>query len=768
MSRTSAAVPSTEENPTQRRVRKTEGKKPGKNPWIHGTKLVFFASRAEEWKIAQAAGVVMVGKFYDDVVNLYHQKYGYDMQDDEDLQVDLPDPTDPNAGDPDARSIDKEEAARRTTISNLVRTRVGAWYRGQYGGASGEKGKANMFKELLHGRLDAGEGKPIKGQAWQFYSKHYYVERVKGRSDFNVLWAQAAERAVQEGKVPADVKLRGEVTRQIWGEETPEFQAQVVAQLEKEYQQTVRAWEIGRAEEPSRSKEELSAALNNAGFYLQPLAESIHERFGMSVCIMLCGPVGDRGGAVEVRSVHAGRTRGLNPRKWYEFDRMGYREAEKSMIRFAEKCYTDEDRRSRAVGPTASGSGTTASGTTASGTTASGSGTTTGEGSSTTPGGGSSQWTSLPPPPSIPQTGGGPSSTQFTFPPPPITNPTPPPPSSAPLPSSAPPPSSADNTAGPRPPSPHDPLRDETNDRMDVTPPPASPSPSPSTPAENGERDIQRDMDLEEEGSTEPVPDAWRRTDMAKWPAELRKAHAAFALGVSWGDDWAGLVSTYIDFEAACGYQESGPRIHGEGKPDEIVTWLKGGRKWFAPPHIARVGRVGEAGSYADNWWLWWRSIQPPERLWIGGMLTSPVEMTWGKLARLYGRNGFMQIVASLLWWGMQEFRSGENGEKSGWSLAVSDVDDILRGMLKANILKPPAVETGKKRNRVDSTDEGREDGGGKKPRAKRGEASAATRSTRSAGSAAREGVQKGTKVFGEDLTCGDNTLHRSRDLLFG
>jgi hypothetical protein len=43
-------------------------------------------------------------------------------------------------------------------------------------------------------------------------------------------------------------------------------------------------------------------------------------------------------------SVHAGKTKGLNARAWYEFDRLGYREAEKSIIQFSEKCYSESQR----------------------------------------------------------------------------------------------------------------------------------------------------------------------------------------------------------------------------------------------------------------------------------------------------------------------------------------------------------------------------------------------------------------------------------------
>jgi hypothetical protein len=85
---------------------------------VHGTKEVFFRSHAEDWQMAKQLSQE-VSAFYDDITNLYIQKYGYDMKDDEDLEEDVPDPTDPNARSMDV--LDKEEADRCTAFSSSVR-----------------------------------------------------------------------------------------------------------------------------------------------------------------------------------------------------------------------------------------------------------------------------------------------------------------------------------------------------------------------------------------------------------------------------------------------------------------------------------------------------------------------------------------------------------------------------------------------------------------------------------------------------------------------
>ncbi|KAF8209729.1 hypothetical protein K438DRAFT_1753376 [Mycena galopus ATCC 62051] len=695
-----SAVPSTLEKPTKKRSRKTEGKRPGKTSWVHGTKLVFLSARADDWKTAQELGPQKVSEFYDDVSNLFLQKYGYYMKDEDDLAEDVPDPTDPNAPDPDAQTIDKEEADRRTKIS---RERIGQWYRLQYGGGV-EQGKKNLLQDLLAGGQDAGGGsKPGKQQPWQFYSKLFYEERVKAR--FEAKWKVEVQRAKDLDLAPPhDVKVRGEVTREAWEGESPTFRADVMAQLDADHAQRLQVWEMGRTKLP-KTKEELISVLNNAGHYLQPLADAIQEKFQMSVAIMLAGPVGDHGGAVGVRSVHSGRTKGLNPRSWYEYDRVGYRDAEKSMIRFAEKCYSTEECRSRVVGERA------------------------GEPSQSS--------TPMPMPmptaqPAITRGDKEPQQHAAESPAPAATNGA----AARPAHNADGVKSGAGNTLPPRngengggdvtdvPPPQNGELGEhgENGERgsSGMLPPHNSndtvvPSPN-SDSGENhgGNGECAREnapMPEEQDNGLEPeieASGAWERADMAQWSEELRRAHAAFSLGKKWGADWGHLVIAYLEFEAACGYQEAGPRMDGEHRPAEVAAWMKSGRKWGALPKMRKIGSVGDKASYADDWWLWWRSVQPPERECMGGtLLTWPTKMTWGKLPRMYGKNGFMLVIASLLWWGQEETRTGNAAATgSDWGMAVTGVTGILKHLVREGLARVPdetTAVTGRKRKQKDA-----------------------------------------------------------------
>ncbi|KAJ6502978.1 hypothetical protein DFH09DRAFT_1335742 [Mycena vulgaris] len=334
---------------TKKRSRKASGVKPGKVSWIHGTKLKFFASRSDDWHTVDLQGSVALGRFLTKMANLYILKYGYELGDNEDLAEDVDDPVDADAKVPGSDDL-TEEAEARSKFHATLRRRIGQWYRHIYRGVD-ERDK-NSFAELLSGALDAGLPYPTKPQATHFYSCRHYAERIKAR--FDLEWALEVQNAKDLGEdMPYEIAVRNKVTKQAWEDETDDFREGVLADLEVEHQAAVKAWEMANAEGPEKTPEQLHASLKNAVFLLEPLAAVIRQKFGMNVAILLCGPVGERGGAIEVQSVHAGSTRGVAPQKWYQCDSRGYTATEQSFIKFSEQCFTQEDCQSRVVDLTA-------------------------------------------------------------------------------------------------------------------------------------------------------------------------------------------------------------------------------------------------------------------------------------------------------------------------------------------------------------------------------------------------------------------------------
>ncbi|KAJ7118527.1 hypothetical protein C8R43DRAFT_816478, partial [Mycena crocata] len=138
----------------------------------------------------------------------------------------------------------------------------------------------------------------------------YYDDHVASRVDARV--RALVQRAQRTGeKLPERVTVQNEVTKEVMEEESAMFLEELTWERDKEYAAVVKAWEESLADSPVRTPEEFSASLKAAVHYLQPFVDAIGDRFGMAVSLLICGPVGNRGGCIEMRSVHSGKTTGL-------------------------------------------------------------------------------------------------------------------------------------------------------------------------------------------------------------------------------------------------------------------------------------------------------------------------------------------------------------------------------------------------------------------------------------------------------------------------
>ncbi|KAJ7019530.1 hypothetical protein C8F04DRAFT_1276130 [Mycena alexandri] len=662
--------------PPKKRVRKTLGAKPGKVSWIHGTKEKFFVSRADEWKAASEQGRDEVARFYEKVTNLYFLKYGHEMKDDEDLETDVADPTNPDVPIPGSENLTQEEAAARSEHQIAVRKasslflflgneiniisfrqRVAAWYCRTYRRV--DEREKHMFADVLLGGLEnTGPGCPRKAQLIHYYSRHHYEGKVKER--FDAAWAKELQQAIDLGEPePHDmkIKIRNAVTKEVFGEETAEFKAELALAVEAEHVAAVKAWELTRAETPARTAEEMNAALKNAAFYLDPLAEAIKEKFGLNCSILLCGPMGDRGGAIEVRSVHAGTTRGVGAHKWYQLDPIGYEAAEKSMIKFTERCFTEEEciARTQGVPQTAAAP----------------------EGSLTvgasTPGG---------PPNASAATGPRTNGAVRT----------------AGIPAST---TTNGDAGGAGMGTRGEPTgRNSARGNMDVGPESGRNAAQQSRvgggagsgdtemPQDNVDGEGEGDGGLEGDGGGSdndgPVlHDVWRQTgdSTADWTPECRKAFGAFTTGKDeLGTDWGNCVRAWLEVEKASGFDNDGGQLTTEHRPKELKDFMKQGRRWYVPVKLseARLGRKDLERSYVAQWWEWWGEIEGGERV---------------KLATMHGL-GFMLVLLSLLWWG-----AADHGDE--WKEAVKVTTELLREVLATGKIKEkqrPVVKVAEKR----------------------------------------------------------------------
>jgi hypothetical protein len=187
----------------------------------------------------------------------------------------------------------------------------------------------------------------------------------------------------------------------------------------------------------------------------------------------------------------------------------------------------------------------------------------------------------------------------------------------------------------------------------------------------------------------------WKRKDGAKWSDDLRRAFTAFErLKVFGALEWASCVEKFMDFEKACGYGE-GSGITTQGRPEVVKRWLARGRKWDVLQTLGELGSEGASDTFIHDWWKWWLAAQPKERgelpLDLCGRPLGMDSLDWTSVVKLHGKNGLLQVMATLLWWGDTVVPMSPLNRMT-WVLSVEDVTYTLDAVLKSGTIGKECV----------------------------------------------------------------------------
>ncbi|KAJ6517554.1 hypothetical protein DFH09DRAFT_940422 [Mycena vulgaris] len=137
-----------------------------------------------------------------------------------------------------------------------------------------------------------------------------------------------------------------------------------------------------------------------------------------------------------------------------------------------------------------------------------------------------------------------------------------------------------------------------------------------------------------------------------------------------------------MDFEAAFEYAEEGGQITAKERPKAVKEWLIRARNWGMLMQLGTLGKRGQEGTFVGQWWIWWQALQPGERVFFEGRLSEPDDADWSAMMKLNGKNGFLQVMATLLWWG-HTANGDDPFAQLEWLVAVEDVRWALGQMLR-------------------------------------------------------------------------------------
>ncbi|SJL00833.1 uncharacterized protein ARMOST_04147 [Armillaria ostoyae] len=717
-------------------------KKHGKPTWAVGSCQPFLESQEEDWKTYAKAW--KAGDFYELMAKLYIIKYdGIPSSSDlADVNPNLP--TDEEVAAWDAAQKEEEKLlmpeeleekqveARKTLL--YWKSRMGSWYNWHYNGV--QKQDQSQMGAIFDAAIEQAK-KPRRAQHIHVYSDIFYDSVIKPEIQ--------RELDLKQWK-GTRFELMKTVTRRCWGRETEAVKRLVADRVEQNRRRDLMC--------------SIRSALTQGGNYVQVIADTLKDRFRLHASILLVGPIGERGGVIEVRSVHSGTTAtGLT---WPKSDPQGFLAVEKSLIKFGLKAFSSAECSSRALKGTGNtldqNAGTINDNDTdtemlaltpqepvndilpkGSVSTSTSPTLTSKDAESPRPGpsmvvgdsmatGSSSSFIASPTaqtPPIAGKKNAEPSTPSAN----PLTakplasqdgEPTGIDPSGYSGPLVTKPSTSQDgkssSSAGIDSPGHNGPLATKPSTSQDgespssasVNPPHSTGHPAtPNTPLNTAGLNFGADLTDGDNKDSEMIPmseeacaDLWISVDRGGWYSELSKAFNALCRGRAWDLLWTRATDSLIVFERRCGFQEKGKGLPAKLRPPFIHQFMKEHRWWDKQRDVGDLKELNKA------WWAWWGSFQPAERSQGSFAFKKSQNVNWSGLERCHGGTGFMLVMGSLLWWGEAIHKDEERGEDWwNWRMALEEFTWALKHIIRTATPNETHVPKKRKRSQIAEED---------------------------------------------------------------
>ncbi|KAL1684904.1 hypothetical protein GGG16DRAFT_67384 [Schizophyllum commune] len=692
---------------------------PGPTGWVTGTKRAFFDRHQPEFRATTNRGA-----FYDKITTMFMMKYGPGFDLATDLAEDLPDPDADNMTE-DYSDLTAEEEEEARAYRKRLRKKIGQHYRG-----------TEIKIKNANGGNDIQAQAPqmsIPTHIDQYYSKLYYPTRVKPvfEATFAAEMAKAMEKLKEweelgvdpppGWKLPQQLPVRNRVTAECWHRETQSFKDAIVRSHQDEVDRQKSAV-ASAMEAPAvlTTPEDFQRAISRAGLYLQPIMNAVNGNTKLCASIFLFGPMPDDGGKLGVLSAHAGWTKGLNPQTLALFDPDGLSEIEGVLIDFAKNCYCKplpcSKRRLPGTRSSREITGASATGPSMITSTAPPPREASpprqlltrlrraGETSATTTGG----TASLPPARSASLAAPEPMPVDMTSVETDIVTPND---VDASIPNEATTcvPTEVDTRL-------HDEKETGIRDEMDIRVL-GEVNTSVRNEVDTGVSDGV-DMHLHDETNTHVLgedstadatdvekgreEDVWKCKMPVGCPPHIAGIFVACSRGQEWGLAFARAVSAFLALERSLGFpilNHGRLVLAGSIRPPIYREWIVQKREFSS------IVDIGEPREFGAKWWTWWEAMQPPLRVSPAGDLLAVDVVApgvthlaeWGHLEKCCGRDGLVQFLLTLVWWGDvvndPDRRVAHPAQRLEWVLAVEDFREVLEALMSAPDFKRIAAK---------------------------------------------------------------------------
>ncbi|KAF7799680.1 hypothetical protein EIP86_010920 [Pleurotus ostreatoroseus] len=663
-------------------------------------------------------------KFLNAMTNLIMHKYGTCVNLEASLTEDPPDP-DEKLGSVSPRdpSWSEEELEAFQRRWEGLRKKLQNWFANHCQKVNRNNDETTMSKLLF--RLTRDATKHHKLSLLQYYQRQHYHDRISPRYEerFNALSAEyaAAKAAAEENNVectvapPKAVAVRTSVAQECLKDEDEQFLVQLKADWERDVQ--AEADEHSTLLRPPQTAEEYQQSINAIPTILQDFANAIAQMTGLVTTILLGGPIPDKGGKLEVKSIHSGLSKGLIEQPWYKADRPGFKQVSDIFQAFVNSAYTLDEQRARALPgtwkepttPSGSAAATPVARATALPSTSSAAiGSQQAQqpsacddpapGAKSTPQSVPDSVESAPAASPAPTPQSGRASSRQPVHPTPLRQ--------SFVPSSPPPRLLSNQRArsslgqlplhgmqeegeleelllSPRPDSDYSPdenfeqQRALTPDLADNTPENELPrnKVQDASPVPEDDYEIETTSDREDDPHRE-----WDATTnaLSEFEPKLRKEYFMLvSTSPAWGQAWVSSVNMLVAIEQNS--ESTNVKLPTSNRPQEFDHWFKYGR----PSAFIKV----VPGVFGKQFSLWWQTLQPKARVQAtGGLRRCELSSTeWAGL-RKTGKNGFFLVLLGLAWW---RASVSDGADRVAWNDVASDVLWVLEEW-KDDMMKSP------------------------------------------------------------------------------
>ncbi|KAF4562992.1 hypothetical protein EYR40_007293 [Pleurotus pulmonarius] len=300
----------------------------GRKTWAKGSKLEFLESFKEEY-LATAD----TGGLYTKITTQFINKYGYDLPHDEDAS-DTP-PIIVNLANLPYDEQETEQE-RRDKIYDSLRLKIGNWLRHKY---KRKQTDQDMVAELLNTMSRLAAVRPRRRNAMNLYWAENYATSIKKL--FDAHWKKV------KSTVPSELRMSmcADFVRAKYEDETEEFRKALELRADAEYTQALD--EYNKRDALNGSPESYAHAWNEAENFLPVFVDAVAKKFGMSVSLLLVGPLAAEGGNITMRSIHSHNVGAMTKLMWPEYDNSGFTSMQASLVRYGEAVFSPEERRRR-------------------------------------------------------------------------------------------------------------------------------------------------------------------------------------------------------------------------------------------------------------------------------------------------------------------------------------------------------------------------------------------------------------------------------------